>query len=578
MSPTPNFDKALETILTKLQPHQKGCQQCRMVFDIFKEDIDFYQIFRVPSPTLCPQCRLQRRLGYRINLSPVFYKKGCSAPGHSEKVVSTYAPDNPLKIYDYNFWHSDQWEPFDFGRNYDFSKKFFEQFMDFVWGMPHPAIYKDPRGVNSEYVVSGLQPKNCYYSAVPYASENVYYSSLIMYSKDCVDCIYLDNCQQCYGSANLYRCHNCLFCVDCSECLDSLFSFNCKNCQHCFGCDNLRNKKYHFFNLPLTKEAYEQKLKNINLGDRTILLQYLQKFSHILSSAIHKNLNNLKIANSSGNDLRECNNCFWCFEIWGGCENLRYGASLEKVNNSMDFFGGSDNSFVYESTGISYCNNVKFCLQCRHSSNVEFCCECHNCEYCFGCFGLKNKKYCLFNRQYQEKDYWALVDEIKSRMLKDDEYGEFLPLNKAWVPYNDSSASVDFPLSQAEAKQKGRHFQEEVKSEIDLSKVQSIKAEDLPDDIAKVPDEILDKAIICATTHKPFKLTKFELDFYRKYNLSLPTEHPSERIKNRLRDFRHPYKLWKDTCFNCKKEINSGWDPAKEYKIYCEACYLREIV
>ena len=575
---TPNFDKAIGEILAGLKSQQKTCPQCGAVFDIFAEDIEFYRMFKVPSPTLCPACRLQRRLGYRINIIPVFYKKECSAPGHTEKVISTYTPDNPLKIYDYNFWHSDQWEPLDFGCDYNFSQLFFEQFKNFVLSVPHPAIYKDPKGVNSEYVVSGLQPKNCYYTAVPYNSENIYYGSTILYSKDCLDCVYLDGCQSCYACANLFRCHSCFFCYDSQECLNSFFLFNCRNCQHCFGCDNLRNKKYYFFNQPLSKEEYEQKIKQINLGKRSVLREYKIKFANVLSLAIHKNTNNLKIVNSTGNDLRECKNCFHCFEVWGGCENLRYGTSLEKSSNVMDFFGGVHNAFVYESTGISYSNNLKFCLQCRQSSNLEFCCECHNCQDCFACFGLKNKKYYILNKQYSENDYWALVDKIKCQMLASGEYGQFLPLKIGWVPYNDSSASVDFPLPEIEIKQRHWPFQEEVKSEIDLSKIKSVAANDLPDDIKDAAEDILEKAIICGATSKPFKLTKFELDFYRNYNLPVPTEHPSERIKNHLRDFRHPYKLWKDICFSCQKEINSGWDPAKKYKVYCETCYLREVV
>jgi hypothetical protein len=578
MSKTPDFNKAIEKILSALGPQQKTCRQCTQVFTIYQEDIDFYKVFKVPSPTLCPQCRLQKKMGYRINIVPVFYKKDCSAPGHSERVISTYAPDNPLKIYDYNFWHSDVWESMDFGQNYNPNEQFFKQLGNFIQKAPHPAIYKDPKGVNSEYVVSGLAPKNCYYSAVPYNSENIYYSSTILYSKDCLDCVYLDSCQSCYGAVNLFRCYNCFFCYDSQECLDSFFLFNCRNCQYCFGSSNLRNKKYYFFNQPLPQEEYEQKIKQINLGERIILHEYKMKFENVLNLAIHKNTNNLKVINSTGNDLRECKNCFYCFEVWGGCENLRYSASLEKSNNVMDFFGGVHNSFVYEATGISYCNDIKFCLQCRHSSNLEFCCECHNCNYCFACFGLKNKKYCIFNKQYSESEYWQLVDKIKSQMLAEGEYGQFLPLEIAWVPYNDSSASTELPLSEVEIKQRGWHFQEMVKSEIDLSRVPLVRANDLPDNIKNVNEDILEKVIVCFSSGKPFKLTKFELDFYRNHNLPLPIEHPAERIRDLLKDFRHPYKLWQYPCSLCGQTMHSGWDPAKNYKVYCEACYLKEVV
>jgi len=582
MSQTPNFDRAINEILAEIKPHQKTCPQCGSVFDIFQEDIEFYKMFKVPPPTLCPACRLQRRMGYRNNLWPIFYKKICSAPGHHEKVISSHAEDDPIKIYDYNFWHSDAWEPMDFGRNYNFTENFFSQFKDFAWYIPHVSLYKDPKGVNSDYVLSGLQPKNCYYSTVPYRSEDVYYSVLTLYCRDCVDCLQLDNCEQCYDSIHLYRCHSCFFCYDCSECLNSYFLFNCRNCQHCFGCDNLRNKKYYFFNQPLSKEDYETKLKAINLGKRTVLREYQNKFGEILSLAIHRDNSNLKVINSIGNDLRECRDCFWCFEIWGGCENMRYCQSTEKSNNAMDFFGGSFDSFIYESSGISYCNNMKFCVQCRYSSSLEYCVECKQCDFCFGCFGLNNKKYYIFNKPYSKSDYWALIDKIKSQMLQTGEYGQFFPLTDSWVSYNNSSAFVDFPLAEQEARQRGWHWQNEVESELDLSKFSALQAKDIPDDIADVADDILDKVLICEQTNKPFRLTKHELDFYRQHKLPLPAVHPLQRIKNRF-VFRHPYKLWKDVCFNCKKEMHSGWDPAKKYKVYCGPAtskklfsYLRE--
>src|SRR3989338_11485568 len=86
----------------------------------------------------------------------------------------------------------------------------------------------------------------------------------------------------------------------------------------------------------------------------------------------------------------------------------------------------------------------------RTGLEMEYCVECNNCEYCFGCVGLKNKKYCIFNKQYSADEYWKLVDDIKSAMLKNKEYGEFFPLNYRPFNYSDSNASIYFPLSKQE--------------------------------------------------------------------------------------------------------------------------------
>jgi len=71
-SKTPKFDKVIGAILEDLKPHKKNCKQCGVVFDVFQEDIEFYKKFQVPAPTLCPDCRTQRRFGYRVLFLPDF--------------------------------------------------------------------------------------------------------------------------------------------------------------------------------------------------------------------------------------------------------------------------------------------------------------------------------------------------------------------------------------------------------------------------------------------------------------------------------------------------------------------------
>ena len=77
-----------------------------------------------------------------------------------------------------------------------------------------------------------------------------------------------------------------------------------------------------------------------------------------------------------------------------------------------------------------------------------------------------------------------------------------------------------------------------------------IIAKDVPDDIQDTADDILTKSIVCERTGKPFRLTKFELDFYRQRKLPAPIVHPLERIKD-LHKLRRHYKLYEDICKKC---------------------------
>ncbi len=575
MNKTPQFDKLLNEILDNLKPCKQTCQQCQVVFDISQEDIDFLKKLKVPPPTLCFDCRLQRRLGYRINFLPVFYKKDCSAPGHEEKIISFYSPDNPVKVYDDSYYLSDNWNDLEHGREYNFEESFFKQFHQLALDVPHQSLQKDPNSIDCDYVVVGNSSKNCYYVAVPYLSENIYYAQLAIRSKDCIDVNEVESCEQCYESADLENCYKCNFCYHSTNCLDSYFLYDCKNCSNCFGCSNLRNKKYYFFNQPFSKEEYFQKLKEIDLGKRIVLKEYKSRFKEILDGAIRKNLDNVKTEGVFGNKIRNSKNCFNCFFIIGGSENLRHGIVVDKLKDSMDFFGCADSSLVYESTGLTQTNRIRFSTLIRTGLELEYCVECNSCQYCFGCFGLRNKKFCIFNKQYSEEEYWKVIDGIKTKMLESGEYGEFFPLSMSWFPYNDSNASIEFPLTKEEVLEKGWSWQEESKNEIDLSKLSVLS--DVPDNIKDVSDDILNSVIICEKTGKPFKITEFELNFYRRKNLPLPIIHPFERIKNRF-SFRVPSKLWQYPCSKCGKEMDSGYSPEKKEIVYCEECYNREII
>lgn len=144
-SKTPQFDKTLGEILANLKPQQKTCKQCQGVFDIFQEDIEFYKKLRVPPPKLCPDCRKQRRFGFYNNILK-FYKKECEAH-KGEKVISNFSPESSYKIFDLKYWWSDKWGGEDYGRDYDFSKPFFEQFKDFNFSVPHPTLLHYEKGV-----------------------------------------------------------------------------------------------------------------------------------------------------------------------------------------------------------------------------------------------------------------------------------------------------------------------------------------------------------------------------------------------------------------------------------------------
>ncbi len=576
-SKTPKFDEAIGKILDDLRPHTRQCRECQNNFDIVAEDIEFYKKFKVPAPTLCPQCRMQRRLAHRVIL-PIFYKKTCSAPGHQEKIISFYSEKNPIKIYDDKYYISDQWEASNYQKKYQDNQNFFQQFHNFKLSIPHQASSRDLNSINCDYTVSGNNSKDCYYSATTIDSEHVNFSVITVNSKFCYDVADVDNSENCYDSIYLNNCYQVKYSRESSHCLNSAFLFDCRDCSDCFMSSNLRHKKYYFYNQQLSKETYLKKIKQINLGNRIVVKKLKKDYQNmLLKKAIHKNVNNEKINNSVGNLLREVNNCYWAVRVFGGSENLRYVSNGHGLKDVMDVFGAIKVSRCYESTGIGVDNdNLKFSIMIRGGSNLEYCTDCVNCSDCFACVGLKDKKFHIFNRKYQEEEYWQEIDRIKTSMLSKGEYGEFFPIKKSIHPYQDSVASTEYSLDERVVKEKGWHQAEEVESDLDLSKIKIINGENIPADISQVDKSIFQKAIICSQTAKPFKITSFEFDFYKKHNIPLPTIHPLERIKTRDKQ-KYNFTLYQDYCFRCKRKIISAHNPDRKLKVYCEKCYNEEV-
>ena len=103
-----------------------------------------------------------------------------------------------------------------------------------------------------------------------------------------------------------------------------------------------------------------------------------------------------------------------------------------------------------------------------------------------------------------------------------------------------------------------------------------IPAEMLPDHLDQIPDDILNWAITCEVTGKPFKITPQELRFYRKMALPVPRRSWFERHLDRFHQ-RNPRHLWKRNCMKCGKEMQTTYAPERPEIVYCEECYLKEV-
>ncbi|MDD3302345.1 MAG: hypothetical protein PHN31_02235 [Candidatus Gracilibacteria bacterium] len=623
-----NNEKIVET---------KICRQCQTKFDITDKDLEFYEkispVFKIhhpnplligdgieksfsrkdndlggglkeikyliPTPTLCPDCRQQRRLAFRNERK--LYKRTCDATG--KPIISIYSPDKPYKVYNQEFWWSDKWDALKYGKEFDFSKSFFHQIKELLDSVPKQCLI-GANNTNSEYTNLTANNKDCYYIFESSNNENSLFGYWLQKSNNCVDCNFIHECENCYECMNCYNCFESKFLFSCKNCRNSYFLEDCIGCNNCFCCTNLVNKEYYIFNKKFTKDEYFKEIQNLLLNNIT-----KQRFIDFSKKQVKKNLRILNSDNCIGDQIENSKNCINCFHSHDA-EDCKYGEHVwRNAKNCVDVStAGRDASFIYESINCGIqTHNFKFCVQCWSGSNIMYSFFSDNINNCFGGVGLKNKSYCILNKQYTKEEYEKLVPKIIEHMQKTGEWGEFFPSSMSPFGYNETVANEYFQLNSDDILNCHSELVSEsskgIKSlfndsglnpegqstllhgqifnwstyEQPFPKVDKIiQALKLPDDISQIPDDILNWAIECEITKKPFRIISQELEFYRKHNLPIPRRHPDQRHLDRM-SLRNPRKLYDRKCDKCKKDIKTTYPPDRLEIVYCEDCYNKEI-
>lgn len=142
--------------------------------------------------------------------------------------------------------------------------------------------------------------------------------------------------------------------------------------------------------------------------------------------------------------------------------------------------------------------------------------------------------------------------------------------------YNETVAQEYFPMTREEITASNIFHYSDYESP--FPKVEKIiPANKLPEDIKDIPDDILNWAIECEVTKKPYRIIRQELDFYRKHSLPIPRRHPDQRHLDRMK-LRNPRKLHERKCDHCGVNMITTYSPERTEKVYCDDCYKKEIL
>src|SRR3990167_4123538 len=561
----------------------KICQNCKNQFTIEPEDFVFYEKIQVPSPTFCPECRMVRRMAWRNERA--FYKRKCDLC--QKDIISVYSSQFPKKVYCSNCWNGDKWDAIDYGQNIDFSESFFKQFKNFQKQVPRLALV-NIKSVNSDYQNYSSENKNCYMIVSAIWDEDCYYGYRIFSSKDCFDCYDIDKCELCYECSECTRSYASFHCTLSENLVNCLFCFDCKNCQNCFGCVGLRNKSYYWFNKPLSKEEYNNKLKEFQGYNARLKVVY-QNFLEILYQKPQRANINIGSRNCSGYNISHSKNCLNCFSA----REVEDSKNIFRCSRSKDVFDSIfvDNSELsYETMSVEQDYNFLLGTQCWYSKDISYSDLCFNSSHLFACVGLRNKQYCIFNKQYTKEQYEELVPKIikhmndmpyisrKSQIYK---YGEFFPVEISPFAYNETIAQQYFPITKEQSIELGYSWYDDKERNYKITKMPG----NLPDDIEDIKDEILSEVIGCEHVGKcnqqctmAFRVTENELIFYRKMNIPIPSLCQNCRHYERLAK-RNPMKLWHRKCMKegCTNEFETSYAPDRPEIVYCEKCYQQEV-
>ncbi|KKU15904.1 hypothetical protein A3I34_01305 [Candidatus Jorgensenbacteria bacterium RIFCSPLOWO2_02_FULL_45_12] len=563
----------------------KQCQNCKQNYTIESEDFDFYRKIEVPLPTFCPRCRLERRLSF-LNFFNL-YKRDCDLCKKS--VISRYSPDAPYKVYCPKCWWSDNWDAFEYGRGYDFSRPFFEQFNELLHNVPIISLSIDiPTTKSSPYTNHTGNLKNCYLIFHGDRGENCSYGFYSIGNKDIFDCSLTADSELCYDSIHTFQSNRCVGTDHATESLECFFSRDISGCQNCFASTNIKNKKYVYFDEQLSKEEYFRKISEIDIGSYSKYQEIKKKARSCNAKSFYKGIYDKFCVNSTGNYIFNSKNIKECFET-SFAEDGKY------------LFLIADNPTKDSYDIASWGNNMARCCDSvnigENVSDIKFCDESGinliSAEYCrastggknhFGCVSVKKGEFCVLNKRYSESEYRFLREKIIKYM--DDmpytdkkgnvyKYGELFPPEFTGFPYNDSFASLFFPKTKEAAEKEGFIWTEKEKRTYDITK----KANELPDHIKDTGESILKEVIECSACGKGYRIIETELSFLKKMNLPIPRECPMCRIMEKVHRWIEDINYCQTVerkCAKCGVSFKTTLTEKNAPIIYCNGCYARE--
>jgi hypothetical protein len=305
-------------------------------------------------------------------------------------------------------------------------------------------------------------------------------------------------------------------------------------------CWNLRNKEYYFKNEQLSRDEYEKKVAEYDLGSAQGVQRTRAEFEALREKFIVKASHQINCENCVGDYLVDCKGCD---EIYfsDGCEDSQDVLRGTEDINCFDAVVGGKIELCYNVLQPSYSYKCAFGVSCNKCNEVYLSEYCDNCENCVGCISLRRGKNCILNKEYSEEEYGSLKEHIFAELRESRSFEEFFDPRKSPFKYEETIADLYFPESGFSG------------------------------------EKICDEEGRCAFCKRGLQFADAEKRIYEKMKVRLPEACFNCRIQLLSRPYS-VVEMEKGECTGCGAEVMRGKSVARKFgKLYCDECYKKEL-
>lgn len=492
-------------------------------FTVTDGEARLLESFGLPIPDRSP---LERWI-YAIGQSTPFDFRRVTCPVTGQPILSRWSEDGKIIGASSEWFWSDACDNRSAGRDFDFSRPFFDQYCELAGDCFAPSINQvDCEG--SPYVNACYHVKNCHLCFACRGIQDCLYCLLCAQSTDLLLCVGLSNSELCYACLDSDRLYGCRKVIDSQGCTDCYWCRDCIGCTNCFQCTGLRQARdgYYYRNQRIDKEQWIRLVDEAAFGSFGAEQRIDAEASQFFASqpAYTTNFNNenchasFRLTNSKNcSHTFSSNNCV-------DCSSLRFSDSCRDCHCVM---WGKQSERCYYVAGGENAYDCAFCDGLAGGGrNLTYCFCCYNgCTDLFGCFYLKKQSYCILNKQHSKDDYLKLRERIIEHMRETGEWGRWFPPQFYAVPYSQSWAHYFLmQLSTEEILQRG------LLAPV-AAPLRDVGASfELPDQIGAFGDELCGKQLCCALSGRPYGVSIAERDIFRKHQAPIPRIHWGELL------------------------------------------------